>query len=84
MSDLKSKYDLIETMENTIANYEDRIYDIRNEIEKEIAEDNGYWEVEMGSEECDGDSPIEICFYDPMDDPCRDHCIFCGQPEERK
>ena len=33
--------------------------------------------------EC-ADSPIGVCIYDVLDDPARDHCIFCGQPEERK
>jgi hypothetical protein len=28
-------------------------------------------------------SPTHVCSYED-DDACRDHCIFCGDPEERK
>lgn len=30
------------------------------------------------------DSGFEYCAYDAEEDPCRDCCLFCGQPEERK
>lgn len=39
-------------------------------------------DFEVGYHECPG--PIKVCVYDMVDDPCRDFCIFCGLPEERK
>ncbi len=33
--------------------------------------------------EC-GKSPVGYCAYDESEDPCRDDCIFCHDPEERK
>lgn len=30
------------------------------------------------------DSPDHLCDYDLDNDPCRDYCLFCGEPEERK
>lgn len=38
---------------------------------------------ELGSWECPK-SPHGLCVYVPADDPCRDSCIYCGDPEERK
>lgn len=29
-------------------------------------------------------SPVGTCVYDFFQDPCRDSCLFCGDPEERK
>ena len=29
-------------------------------------------------------SPIGCCMYNHNEDRCHDHCLFCGQPEERK
>lgn len=29
-------------------------------------------------------NPNGLCVYGPTKDPCRDHCLFCGNPEERK
>ena len=29
-------------------------------------------------------SPIGVCIYDHLGDRARDHCLFCGDPEERK
>lgn len=29
-------------------------------------------------------SPIDTCVYDVQNDPAKDHCLFCGQPYERK
>jgi len=33
--------------------------------------------------EC-GPSPVNACVYDTVNDPARDGCLFCGDPEERK
>ncbi len=30
------------------------------------------------------DNPNGRCVYEPEQDPCRDRCLFCGEPEERK
>jgi hypothetical protein len=30
------------------------------------------------------DSPKHFCEYDEAEDPCRDNCDYCGNPEERK
>ena len=29
-------------------------------------------------------SPFAMCAYDTIDDRAKDHCIFCGQPHDRK
>ncbi len=29
-------------------------------------------------------SPTKHCLYDDDDDPAHDHCVFCGDPYERK
>ena len=29
-------------------------------------------------------SPIGVCSYNDNKDPIHDHCLFCGDPEERK
>lgn len=29
-------------------------------------------------------SPVGVCLYDEYDDPARDCCLACGEPEERK
>ncbi len=35
--------------------------------------------------DCDGGrNPIGICTYDKGRDPVMDHCLFCGEPYERK
>lgn len=51
-------------------------------FEDEYADDE---ELEMivGDYECDK-SPVDICVYDTKSDPRLEHCIFCGQPDERK
>jgi len=36
-----------------------------------------------GSWECEG-SPTKLCWYDARRDPAWDHCLFCGDPDERK
>lgn len=33
--------------------------------------------------ECEA-SPVGVCLYDEYDDPARDCCLVCGEPEERK
>lgn len=39
----------------------------------------------VGSWECaSGNNPIDVCIYDFENDPCRDECIYCGKPAERK
>lgn len=29
-------------------------------------------------------NPVGFCVYDTQDDPPLDHCLFCGEPYERK
>ena len=29
-------------------------------------------------------SPLEHCVYNDVEDTCHDHCLFCGDPRERK
>lgn len=41
--------------------------------------------LSVGSWECaSGDNLIDVCLYDLENDPCRDECIYCGKPVERK
>lgn len=37
----------------------------------------------MGYQHCPN-SEVLFCIYDESDDPVHDHCLICGQPEERK
>jgi hypothetical protein len=41
-------------------------------------------ELELGSAWPCPKSPVGQCVYDVTQDPCRDVCLLCGQPEERK
>lgn len=35
--------------------------------------------------ECtDPTNPVGYCVYDEDEDPCRDECLFCCDPQERK
>lgn len=40
------------------------------------------YDLTIGFHECK-ESPIGICIYNVEDDPSRDFCLVCGQPEER-
>ncbi len=42
---------------------------------------NGLWH-HLGDWKCTG--PVGVCVYDHFEDPPHDHCLFCGDPEERK
>lgn len=39
--------------------------------------------VVPGSWDCEK-SPVGKCVYDFYEDPCREDCLFCHDPEERK
>jgi hypothetical protein len=39
-------------------------------------------DLTLGVHSCE--SPIGICVYDDTNDPNHDHCLFCGDPRERK
>ena len=39
--------------------------------------------IEIGHHACPT-SPIGVCAYDGDDDPSRDDCLFCHDPDERK
>jgi hypothetical protein len=39
--------------------------------------------LSFGFHDCDT-SPTGACVYDGAEDPCRDCCLFCEDPEERK
>ncbi len=39
--------------------------------------------IRLGDWDCEK-SPTGKCVYDIIEDPCRDHCVFCGEPDERK
>jgi len=39
--------------------------------------------IEIGSWICEK-SPIFKCVYDTEQDPAMDHCLVCGDPDERK
>jgi hypothetical protein len=40
-------------------------------------------DLEVGTWDCEP-SPIGVCVYDLENDPICDHCLFCGDPDERK
>jgi hypothetical protein len=39
--------------------------------------------LELGSWDC-AQSPTGFCYYNTDNDPCRDYCLVCGGPDERK
>ncbi len=41
------------------------------------------YDLTIGLHECK-ESPIGICVYNIEDDPSRDFCLVCSEPEERK
>lgn len=55
---------------------------IKDELVKDMREvDSDY--VALGTWTC-MKSPTGSCFYDSERDPCRDECLICGEPAERK
>ena len=43
------------------------------------------WFTKLGDMMWDCDSsPFLVCAYNVVEDPAKDHCIFCGQPHDRK
>lgn len=51
-------------------------------LDKYLGEGEGQW-YHVGEWECEK-SPIGLCIYHYLDDRALDHCIFCGNPNERK
>jgi hypothetical protein len=64
----------------------ERIYSIEVEIHKLvkefIPEHHSMFDT-VGTWECKK-SPIGLCYYNNMDDPALDNCLFCHEPHERK
>jgi hypothetical protein len=57
-----------------------------NDLYVKILQEKGYDPMDLivtGTWGCKN-SPVETCVYHFFEDPCHDHCIFCGNPEERK
>jgi len=52
-------------------------------LEEYATEYDGQFDIEIGSWDCE-DSPLGVCFYNRDEDPCMDHCLVCGDPDERK
>lgn len=44
---------------------------------------DGYWDAFHALDE-DDEFNSNNCVYDIDEDPCRDSCLFCCDPEERK
>lgn len=42
-----------------------------------------FFDIELGRPFSCDKSPVYICCYNGLYDPCHDECLFCGQPEER-
>lgn len=40
-------------------------------------------DAELGGWKCKK-SPVSVCVYNIAEDPAKDECIFCGDPEERQ
>lgn len=53
---------------------------IRKTIYETVPKDH---EIMIGDWDCD-ESPFGVCAYDLDEDSCCDHCIYCGEPDERK
>lgn len=83
------KRDEINTAEwelNRIWNeFTDRAIELIESFSKEL-EITNMENIEIpASWECkDSRNPAFFCIYDSVNDPCYDHCLFCGYPEERK
>ncbi len=76
---LKKKEDLRQEMEDIEFKYEqlmDNMLVRVQEINPRITAISDMWDC--------SESPIGVCAYDEDDDPARDNCVFCHDPEERK
>lgn len=51
-------------------------------LDKHLGEDEGQWHT-VGEWDCEK-SPVGLCVYHFIEDPAKDNCIFCGNPQERK
>jgi hypothetical protein len=49
------------------------------EMDKDDLVYTGEWDCEAPDT-----NPFPSCVYNEMEDPCRDDCLFCHQPAERK
>ena len=54
-----------------------------SEPKEEILTSNDVMFLSPGDWDCEK-SPIGYCLYHNVEDEYHDHCIICGQPEERK
>ena len=54
-----------------------------NRITKILGEALDVDDIALGTWECEY-SPTNFCFYDHGKDWIHDHCLMCGQPDERK
>lgn len=65
----------------------DHLKKTRSELTRKVCDEGGLDVVpsflEFSHWDCE-DSPAGICVYDGDMDPAHDHCLFCGQPHERK
>lgn len=54
-----------------------------NELVKKFIPDHHSMFYAIGTWKCK-ESPIGLCYYNEMEDPAMDHCLFCHNPHERK
>lgn len=71
---------------NDLQTIEEKAIMAQSELLKDIPHEQlifDWWECEDDNK--DGyKNPIKTCIYNEYEDPMRDSCLFCGQPQERK
>lgn len=78
---LKASQELFDHAKKHLAAANRRYIRARIAMIRETSEVEGIENLKIGFHECT--SPIGVCVYDE-EDVCRDTCLFCGDPEERK
>ncbi len=75
----KERESLYGQIENAQYRYEElieRTLERLQQINPEITAISEYWDCRL--------SPVGMCVYNEDEDPMRDSCLYCGDPEERK
>ena len=74
-----------EQAEAKLGKIHDDLEQLHDRMVAKLNEDNPGLGITRVSEFWDCDlSPVGMCAYNEDEDPCRDDCVFCHDPEERK
>ena len=80
MSTIKEKISELIIAKNELEN---KLENEINSLIKTVIPDYNLWLHVVGEWDCE-ESPIGLCLYNRIEDPCLDNCLYCGNPDERK